>query len=276
MSAPIQPWTLLVVAIAGWIQREQQAAIVYLLEENKVLKARLRGRKLRLTDDERRRLAVKGKALGRKVLAEVAGIVTPETLLAWHRRLIARKWDYSARRKRAGRPRVMVEITELIVRLAKDNPRWGYTRIRGALSNLGHTVARSTIANILREHGIEPAPERGERTPWRTFLTAHWETVAATDFFTVEVVTFGRLVTYCVLVVIELFSRKIHVAGVTPGPDSAFMMQVGRNLTDPIDGFLLGKRFLIMDRDKKFTTEFRDLVEDAGTTSFGCRTVPRI
>ena len=146
--------------------------MVYLLEENRVLKARLRGKKLRLTDDERRRLAVKGKALGRKLLAEVVGIVTPETLLAWHRRLIARKWDYSERRKQLGRPRVMVEISELVVGMAKSNPKWGYTRIRGALSNLGHTVARSTIANILREHGIEPAPERGERTPWRTFLAA--------------------------------------------------------------------------------------------------------
>ena len=129
MSTPIQPVTLLVVAIAGWIQREQQAAIVYLLEENRVLKARLRGRKLRFTDDERCRLAVKGKELGRKLLAEVAGIVTPETLLAWHRRLIARKWDYSARRKHHGRPRVMVEITELVVAMAKSNPKWGYTRI---------------------------------------------------------------------------------------------------------------------------------------------------
>ena len=159
----------------------------------------------------------------------------------------------------------MVEITELVVAMAKTNPKWGYTRIRGALSNLGHTVARSTIANILREHGIEPAPERSDRTPWRTFLTAHWETVAATDFFTVEVATFGRLVTYYVLVGIELSSRKIHVAGTTPGPDSAFMMQVGRNLTDPLDGFLLGKRYLLLDRDKKFTAEFRGLVDDAGT-----------
>ena len=88
------------------------------------------------------------------------------------------------------------------MRLAKEDPRWGYTRIRGAFSNLGHTVARSTIANILREHGIEPTPERGDRTPWRTFLTVHWETIAATDFVTVEVVTFGRLVTYYILVVI--------------------------------------------------------------------------
>ncbi len=159
----------------------------------------------------------------------------------------------------------MVEITELVLGMAKSNPKWGYTRIRGALSNLGHTVARSTIANILREHGIEPASERGERTPWRTFLTAHWETVAATDFFTVEVATFRRLVTYYVLVVIELSSRKVNIAGITPGPDSAFMLQVGRNLTDSVDGFLLGHRFLIMDRDKKFTADFRDLIEHAGT-----------
>ena len=131
MSTPIQPWTFLVVAVAGWIQREQQAAIVYLLEENRVLKARLRGRKLRFTDDERRRLAAKGKELGRKLLAEVAGIVTPDTLLAWHRRLIARKWDYSARRQRLGRPRVLVEIAELVVAMAKANPKWGYTRISG-------------------------------------------------------------------------------------------------------------------------------------------------
>ncbi len=138
MSVAIHPWTFLAVAVAGWIHRDQQAAITYLLEENKVLRARLGRRRLRFTDAERRRLAAKGKALGRKLLAEVAGIVTPDTLLAWHRRLIARKWDYSARRKQPGRARVMVEITELVVGIAESNPKWGYTRIRGALSNLDH------------------------------------------------------------------------------------------------------------------------------------------
>jgi hypothetical protein len=171
MSTAIQPWIFLVVTVAGWIQREQQLAIEYLLEENRVLKARLRGRRLRLTNDERRRLAVKGKALGRKLLEEVAGIVTPDTLLAWHRRLIAKKWDYSSRRKKPGRPRVMNEITDLIVRMARENPGWGYTRIRGALANLGHTVARGTIANILREHGIAPAPERGNSNLYFLFIS---------------------------------------------------------------------------------------------------------
>ena len=134
--------------------------MVYLLEENRVLKARLRGKKLRLTDAERCRLTVKGKALGRKLLAEVAGIVTPETLLAWHRRLIARKWDYSERRKQPGRPRVMAEISKLVVGMAKSNPRWGYTRIRGALSNLGYTVARSCAFYLFirQPHGSEVSP----------------------------------------------------------------------------------------------------------------------
>ena len=152
MSTANQLWTLLVVTVAGWIQREQQLAIEYLLEENRVLKARLRGSRLRFTDDERRRLAVKGKVLGRKLLAEVAGIVTPDTLLAWHRRLIARKWNYSSRRRQPGRPRVMNDIAELVVRMARENPRWGYTRIRGALTNLGHTVLPGAPLQIFCEN----------------------------------------------------------------------------------------------------------------------------
>ena len=267
MSVAIQPWTFLAVAVAGWIHRDQQAAIAYLLEENKVLRARLGGRRLRFTDAERRRLAAKGKALGHKLLAEVAGIVTPDTLLAWHRRLIARKWDESGAAETARAP-------------TSDGRDYragrGHREVESEVGVYAHSRAPSPISatrllvppsRIFCENTAS-SPHRREvsgRTPWRTFLTAHWETVAATDFFAVEVVTFRRLVTYYVLVVIEVSSRKVHVAGITPGPDSAFMMQVARNLTDPVDGFLLGKRFLILDRDKKFTAEFRASIEDAGT-----------
>jgi hypothetical protein len=121
----LQPWQLLLVTVAGWINRQQQDVIAYLQEENRILKGKLKGRRVRFTDDERRRLAAKGKALGRKVLREVASIVTPATILAWHRKLIAQKWDYSERR-RPGRPRVAEKIAELAVRMAKENPSWGY------------------------------------------------------------------------------------------------------------------------------------------------------
>lgn len=181
MKRAIQPWEFLLFTLSGWVNRHQQKVVDYLVEENRVLKGKLRGKRIRLTDDERRRLAVKGKVLGRKLLGEVASIVPPDTILRWHRKLIAKKWDCGSK-KGPGRPRVVVEISELVVRRARENPRWGYTRIRGALANLAFRVSRTTIANILKEHGIEPAPERGKRTPWRTFLKAHWESIAAVDF----------------------------------------------------------------------------------------------
>ena len=142
--------------------------------------------------------------------------------------------------------------------------RWR-TRFDGALSNLGLFVSRGTIANILREHGIEPAFERSKRTPWRTFLKAHWETLAAADFFTVEVARPWGLVTYYIFFVMELSTRRVQIAGVTPNPDARFMMQVARKLTDAFDGFLLGKRYLILDRDSKYTDDFRKFLADSGT-----------
>jgi transposase InsO family protein len=263
MAAVLQPWQILVAAMAGWINQHQQAVIDYLREENRVLKEQLDGRRLRLTDAQRRRLAAKGKAIGRRALEEVATLVTPDTILAWHRKLIALKWTF--KRGRPGRPSVMREITELVIRMARENPHWGYSRIQGALANLGHRVARTTVANILKRHGIEPAPERGRRMSWRTFLRSHWDVLAAVDFFTVEVWGLRGLVTFYVLVVMELSSRRVHFAGVTPSPNEAWMIQIGRNLTDPFDGFLCGKRFLIMDRDTKFTDSFRALLENART-----------
>ena len=179
----LDPFRFVLISIAGWMNQQQQQAIEYLREENKVLREQLGGRRLRFTDDQRRRLAVKAKGLGHRALAAVATIVTPETLLAWHRKLIARKYDGTAGRG-PGRPRTEHEIESLVVQMATENRDWGYTRIIGALSNLGHNLARGTVANILKRNGIEPAPERSRKTTWKEFLTQHWELIVAADFFT--------------------------------------------------------------------------------------------
>ena len=255
MSLDLTPLSCVALAPAGWLNQQQQDIIDYLREENRVLREQLSNRWLRLNDEQRRRLAVRAKKLGHKLLAEVASIVTPDTLLAWHRKLIARKYDGSEQRG-PGRPPVMEQIRSPIVRMATENRDWGYTRIRGALANLGHRVGRGTIANILKQHGIEPAPERLKKTTWREFLQAHWEVLAAADFFTVEVWTRSGLVRVVVLFVIELSTRRVEIAGMTTEPDGAWMTQIARNLTDDDDGFLVGKTYLIHDRDPLFTQEF--------------------
>jgi Homeodomain-like domain len=162
----LDPFRFLLIAVAGWMDQHQQQTIEYLREENRVLREQLGGRRLRFTVDQRRRLAAKAKGLGRKLLAEVATLVTPETLLAWHRKLITQKYDGSAQRG-PGRPRTTGEVEALVLRLAEENRDWGYRRIQGTLSHLGHKLARSTIASILARHGLEPVPERSRRTTWK-------------------------------------------------------------------------------------------------------------
>jgi hypothetical protein len=166
MDSPPRPLTFCLLLFAGWVNRHQQAVIEYLLEENRVLRAMNGSRRLRLTDDQRRRLAVNGRVLGRRHLAAVAGIVTPDTILRWYRTLVAQKYDGSKMR-RPGRPTTEPEIAALVVRMANENPTWGYTRIRGGLKHLGHDVARNTMKAILKNHGIEPAPERRTKMPWK-------------------------------------------------------------------------------------------------------------
>src|SRR5271166_1526615 len=169
MNFVLQPWQLFFAILAGWVNNRQQAVIDYLRTENQVLKEKLGKKRIVLDDDQRRRLAVRGKVLGRKALEQIATLVTPDTILRWHRQLIAEKWDYSNRRERQpGRPPTTPEVVEIVVRLARENPTWGYDRIQGALANLGHEIADSTVANILKDHGIEPAPERRRQTSWRT------------------------------------------------------------------------------------------------------------
>ena len=227
----------MLIAVSGWMNHRQQLVIDYLREENRVLREQLGGRRVRLDDNQRRRLAVKAKALGRKALAEIATIVTPETLLAWHRKLIAQKYDGTAHRA-PGRPRTSGEIEALVVRMAEENRDWGYRRIEGALSNLGHDIARSTIAQILERHGIEPAPERSRKTTWKEFLSRHWELIVATDFFTVEVWTRRGLERFIVLFFIELSTRKVEIAGIAQVANGLWMSQIARNLTDAEQGIL--------------------------------------
>ena len=268
MPPVIQPFHLLVIALAGWLNRQQQVVIDYLIEENRVLKEQLGGQRLRFADEQRMRLAVKAKLLGRRALDELETLVTPDTLLAWHRKLIAKKWTYA--RKGPGRPRVAQEITDLVLRMARENRSWGYDRIQGAPANLGHIVAPNTVKNILDRHGIEPAPEREKRTSWRTFLKAHWDVMAATDFFTVEVWTPRGLATCYVLFIIHLSTRSVYLGGVRLAPNGAFMKQVARNLTGVSDGFLLNKAFLLMDRDTKYTEAFRDYLDREGVKPVRC------
>ncbi len=268
MIGILQPFHLLVIALAAWLSRHQQTVIDYLIEENRVLKEQLEGQRLRFTDEQRIRLAVKAKVLGRRVLDELETLVTPDTLLVWHRKLIAQKWTFA--RKGPGRPRLAQEITDLVLRMARENTSWGYDRIQGALANLGHIVATNTVKNILKRHGIEPAPERGKRTCWKMFLKAHWDVMAATDFFTVEVWTSRGLMTYYVLFVMRLKTRSVQIAGVTTAPNGVYMKQIARKLTDVSDGFLLHSLYLIMDRDTKYTQEFRDSLDREGVKPVCC------
>src|SRR4029450_7632851 len=202
---------------------------------------------------------------GAKRLKEITTIATPDTLLRWYQRLIAQKFDGSGHRRPLGRPRVIEEIEQLVVQMAEENVTWGYRRIQGALANLGHSIDAITVRNILHRHHMEPAPQRRKAgMSWSQFLTLHWKVLAATDFFTVEVATWHGLVTYYVLFVMELATRRVHIAGITPHPTAAFMQQCARQLTDPCEGFLVGKHSLIHDRDTTYTQAFDALVKASG------------
>ncbi len=216
MSFILQPWQIFFMILAGWVNRQQHEITAYLRTENQVLREKLDRNRTLLSDDQRRRLAVKGKVLGRRLLGEIGTLFTPDTILRWHRMLVAKKWDHSERRKSVGRPRKGQEIVDLVLRLASDNPTWGYDRIEGALANLGHNISDQTVGNILKEHGIEPADDRKRQTTWKTFIKSHWDVLAAIDFTTIEVWTKGCLVTYYLLFVMEVATRRVYFAGCTP------------------------------------------------------------
>jgi len=184
--------------------------------------------------------------------------VTPETLLAWHRRLVARRWSYPHRRP--GRPPVDEETTGLVLRLAKENPRWGYRRIQGELIKLGVQLAASTIAQILKDHGLRPAPRRAGPT-WRAFLRVQASHIVATDFFTVDTLGLTRLY---VLFFIELGRRRAWITGVTDHPHGTWVTQQARNVTADLEDEGITVNFLLRDRDTKYVSSFDTVLTGAG------------
>jgi putative transposase len=249
--------------ITGTVDQELLLRNESLVTENRLLRPQITGRG-RLTDGERKTLAAIGQKLGKHALAEVATIVAPDTILAWHRTLVAQTYDGAKQRKAPGRPTIDQELEALVVPMAQENGSWGYDRIVGALANLGHTISAQTVGNVLKRHGIAPAPERKTTTTWQECSRTHLDVLVATDFCTAEVWTLGGLVTYYVLFFIHVESRKVPIAGMTPHPTAAWMMPIARNITLEEWGILAPGQYLIHDRDGKYCPAFQQLIDATG------------
>src|SRR5260221_10266796 len=252
-------WVRLLPFVTGMVDQELLARKNYSGAETRILKARLKGR-LKLSDAERATLGEIGNRLGCKVLGEVANVAQPDTILAWSRKLVARKFDGSKARRSPGRPKIKQEIEQLMVRRARENRDWGYDRIVGALANLGYKVCDQTVGNVLHRHALPPAPERKHTTPWSAFIRIHLALLVGTDFFTMEVLTLRGLVTYYVLFFIHLESRRVDIAGITVHPDERWMQQIARNVTMEGCGALRDCCYLLHDRDTKYTQSFRAII----------------
>ena len=246
----------LVALARGEVSRN--AELLVLRHENAVLR-RQAGR-VRYQPGDRLWLAALSRLIPRRRWSEVFA-VTPATLLAWHRRLIAHKWDYSQRRS-PGRPSTAAEIRTLVIRMATDNPGWGHRRVQGELVKLGHPIAASTVWQILHDAGIGPAPRRTGPT-WKQFLTAQARGILAADFVHVDTVLLRRLYA---LIVIEHGTRRVHLAGITAHPDGAWTTQAARNVLMDLGQRAASVKFLIRDRAGQFTSSF-----DAVFTAEGIR-----
>jgi transposase len=204
-------WKQLLAHITGSVDAELRLRNEYLEAENRILRKQINGR-VQLTHGDRRTLAELGQKLGRKVLEEIATVATPNTILAWHQKLVDQTCDGAQQRQAPGRPKVDADLEALVVRMAQENRSWGYDRIVGALTNLGYTISDQTVGNILKRHGIPPAPERKKTMTWREFIRIHMDMLGATYFFSSEIWRWLRCVISTLLSCICPDCRKSHVA----------------------------------------------------------------
>jgi putative transposase len=239
-------------------QASKDAELLVLRHENAVLRRQV-GR-VRYEPGDRLWLAALSRLIPRRRWGEVF-MVTPATLLAWHRRLVARKWDYASQ-KCSGRPSTAAAIRKLVIRIATENPAWGHRRVQGELVRLGHQIAASTVWQILHDAGIGPAPRRAGPT-WKQFLTAQARGIIAVDFVHVDTVLLRRIYA---LIVIEHSTRRVHLAGITASPDGSWTTQAARNLLMDLGQRMASPKFLIRDRAGQFTSSF-----DAVFTAEGIR-----
>jgi putative transposase len=226
----------------------KDAELLVLRHENAVLRRQIS--RVRYQPGDRLWLAALSRLIPRQQWGEVFA-VTPATLLAWHRHLVTRKWDYTSRR-RPGLPSTEAAIRKLVIRMATDNPGWGQRRVQGELVRLGHPIAASTVWQILHAAGIDPAPHRSGPT-WKQFLTAQARGILAADFVHVETVLLRRLYA---LIVIEHGTRRAHLAGITANPDGAWTTQAACNFLMDLGARATDVRFLIRDRAGQFTGSF--------------------
>jgi putative transposase len=256
----------MVVRVFGWLallarsDRAKDAEILILRHQVAVLQRQVKTPRLSWAD--RAVLVALARLLPGSYLRELRLIISPRTLLRWHADLVRRNWAYP--RRGPGRPRTAPAIRALILEMARDNPGWGYRRIHGELTGLGYKLAPSTVWQILKDAGIDPAPRRSGQT-WRAFLQAQAETILAVDFFHVDTVFLRRLY---VLFFIEHGTRRVHLAGITAHPTGEWVTQQARNLLMDLQDRADGLKFLIRDRDTKFTTAF-----DAVFTTIGVRII---
>lgn len=247
-----------------------QKSLQYCVEENAVLREILEqqnpGKQLRLSGDQKRRLARKAINLKKCLLSDVTEIFRPKTILGWHRQLVGKKYDRHGGKKPSP-ALIQQEYCDMILKMARSNPEWGYARIAAYMAYIDMKISASTVKRVLDDNGMVPDPEKKRHVDWKEFIESHRAVIAATDFLTTEVLENQHLERYHILFFIRLDSRKVQLGGIRQNPHESWMMQIGRNQTDAFDGFLNGKKYLIHDRDPLYTDKFSTLLKASGITT---------